>query len=137
MSKTESAWVLERMGSDYAWVESAASYGYRAKSHDIECRRAVISAGDYTAWYVYRWRNTITGEIETIETYQEQPKPSGKGREIAPLVISDLLSRVDKGVRTYGEPLRADNGRDPLRDAYEEALDLCMYLRQAMEERNG
>ena len=86
----------------------------------------------------YRWRNTVTGEIETTETYQsEQPKPQGKGREIAPLVISDLLSRVDKGVRTYGEPLKAHNGRDALRDAYEEALDLCMYLRQAIEENNA
>jgi len=29
------------------------------------------------------------------------------------------------------------NGRDALRDAYEEALDLCQYLRQALYERDG
>ena len=37
----------------------------------------------------------------------------------------------------YGEPLTTGNGRDALRDAYEEALDLCLYLRQALEESNG
>ena len=33
--------------------------------------------------------------------------------------------------------LQAFNGRDALRDAYEEALDLCQYLRQALYERDG
>jgi len=28
------------------------------------------------------------------------------------------------------------NGRDALKDAYEEALDLAMYLKQAMIERD-
>jgi hypothetical protein len=30
-----------------------------------------------------------------------------------------------------------NNGRDSLMDAYQEALDLVMYLRQAIEERNN
>jgi hypothetical protein len=32
-------------------------------------------------------------------------------------------------------PLRAHNGRDALVDAYQEALDLCVYLRQVIQER--
>lgn len=32
--------------------------------------------------------------------------------------------------------LQAFNGRDVLRDAYEEALDLATYLRQCIEERD-
>ena len=35
----------------------------------------------------------------------------------------------------HGTPLQAHNGRDPLVDAYQEALDLAVYLRQAIEER--
>lgn len=41
------------------------------------------------------------------------------------------------GIERYGTPLQAHNGRDALRDAYEEALDLANYLRQAMEERKA
>lgn len=69
------------------------------------------------------------------ESLLAQPAPRGKGREILPLVIADLCDRRAKGVKTYGEPLKADNGRDALRDAYEEALDLACYLRQAIEEK--
>lgn len=37
-------------------------------------------------------------------------------------------------MRKYGTYLQAFNGRNSLRDAYDEALDLCMYLRQKIEE---
>ena len=37
------------------------------------------------------------------------------------LVIADLRDRLRVG-ETYGVPLRANNGRDALWDAYEEAL---------------
>ena len=46
----------------------------------------------------------------------------------------DLLSRQRKGVQTYGGKLEMFNGRSALLDAYEEALDLAMYLRQALSE---
>jgi hypothetical protein len=65
----------------------------------------------------------------------EQPEPTGSGQPITELVIRDLHERSRVGTLRYGTPLRAHNGRDPLRDAYEEALDLCQYLRQAIEER--
>jgi hypothetical protein len=66
----------------------------------------------------------------------EQPKPQGKGAHIFPLVIADLRDREQKGIETYGESLRANNGRDSLRDAYEEALDLALYLKQTIIERD-
>ena len=55
--------------------------------------------------------------------------------QILPLVEADMRARIAKGTAEYGEPLTTHNGRDALLDAYEEALDLCMYLRQAIEER--
>lgn len=64
-----------------------------------------------------------------------QPTPKGEGPEIGTLVIADIEGRIRKGVDTYGEPLKAHNGRDSLVDAYQEALDLAIYLRQAIEER--
>ena len=54
-----------------------------------------------------------------------------------PLVIMDMAARDQVGRARYGVPLQPHNGRDALRDAYEEALDLCAYLRQAIMERDG
>lgn len=59
-----------------------------------------------------------------------------KRKEVYYLVLLDMIERVKKGIEKYGEPLKTHNGRDALWDAYEEALDLTLYLRQAIEERN-
>jgi hypothetical protein len=55
--------------------------------------------------------------------------------KVFPLVLADLEARRQKGIETYGEELHTHNGRDALWDAYEEALDQAVYLRQAIEER--
>jgi hypothetical protein len=49
----------------------------------------------------------------------------------------DLFERSRVGVRKYGTLLYANNGRDALKDAYEECLDQSMYLKQAMIERDA
>lgn len=64
-----------------------------------------------------------------------EPAPTGNGAEIWPVVMKDIIMRVEAGKEKYGTPLRANNGRDALWDAYQEALDLCMYLRQSIIER--
>ena len=55
--------------------------------------------------------------------------------DIIELVKKDLDKRAEIGLKKYGERLKPNNGRDALQDAYEEALDLANYLRQAIEER--
>lgn len=70
-----------------------------------------------------------------FDAAQTQPTPHGRGRDIALLVNEDIQQRAEVGEKKYGERLRAHNGRNALLDAYQEALDLCMYLRQALEER--
>lgn len=62
---------------------------------------------------------------------------TGASAKVLPLVEADLRARVEKGTREYGEPLTTHNGRDALQDAYEEALDMSMYLRQAIAERDA
>ena len=49
-------------------------------------------------------------------------------------VIADIEARKAIGLKKYGTLLQAFNGRDALVDAYQEALDLMQYLRQAVEE---
>ena len=53
------------------------------------------------------------------------------------LVQKDIEARKQVGLQRYGTLLQANNGRDFLLDAYEEALDLCMYLRGCLYERDG
>ena len=66
----------------------------------------------------------------------EQPDPTpNASRPIWELVIEDMHARDHVGRQRYGTPLQAHNGRDAMQDAYEEALDLAVYLRQAIEER--
>lgn len=43
-----------------------------------------------------------------------------------------ILARKQLGLERYGQLLCPDNGRDTLRDALEEALDLCVYLRNLL-----
>lgn len=75
------------------------------------------------------------------------PERAGRSRDLQPLpvpsdraavqdlVIADIRKRMELGIRRYGTPLRAFNGRDALRDLYEELLDATCYARQAIEER--
>ena len=50
-------------------------------------------------------------------------------------VIADLETRKQMGIKKYGVALQPSNGRDSLQDAYEEALDLCVYLKNEIRRR--
>lgn len=67
---------------------------------------------------------------------QPAPKPT-TGTPVWELVIADMKARDKTGRKRYGTPLQAHNGRDALVDAYQEALDLSVYLRTAIEERTS
>lgn len=68
----------------------------------------------------------------------EQPPPrKNNSQPIWELVVSDMQARDQVGRERYGTPLQAHNGRDALWDAYDEALDLAVYLRQAIAERDA
>jgi hypothetical protein len=87
---------------------------------------------------VYSHVQTALAMLDQIEAApvvdQPAPKP-GTGRPVWDLVIEDMQERDRVGQERYGRPLEAGNGRDALVDAYQEALDLAVYLRQAIEER--
>lgn len=63
-----------------------------------------------------------------------QPPPNKGERVIVDEVIEDLKARKEFGIERYGTPLMSHNGRNALVDAYQEALDLCCYLKQALIE---
>ena len=69
-----------------------------------------------------------------FSNYEPDPIPNDSP-SIHDLVIRDMEDRKTMGLAKYGTILQAHNGRDPLIDAYQEVLDLAMYLRQEIEER--
>ena len=65
-----------------------------------------------------------------------QPAPHSGKVTVIDYVLADMAERAAMGVQKYGTHLQTHNGRDALWDAYQEAMDLCMYLRQAILERD-
>jgi hypothetical protein len=50
------------------------------------------------------------------------------------MVLADIEARKKVGIERYGTVLQPFNGRSALMDAYQEALDLAIYLRQLLYE---
>lgn len=73
---------------------------------------------------------------ESLNTPQPMPIP-GAGPDIWALVIDDMRERNEVGRAKYGQTLKAGDGRNHLIDAYQECLDMAVYLRQEIEERRA
>ena len=72
------------------------------------------------------------------ELTDPQPPPKSTDEPAAwDLVMADMRARDNFGFRKYGTRLQANNGRDSLTDAYQEALDLAVYLRNEIYKRDG
>ena len=77
-------------------------------------------------------------EDEPNSAATPQPPPvRNDSTPIVDLVVKDLQARAEAGLAKYGVKLQAHNGRDALMDAYQEALDMGMYLRQKLEEHSA
>lgn len=76
------------------------------------------------------WRGAREGESQPMPTTNDLP-------HVHQLMINDIQARMDLGTRRYGTPLQPHNGRNALLDAYEELLDLGVYLRQHLFESEG
>lgn len=66
--------------------------------------------------------------------YEPDPTPNDQPA-VWDLVVQDMQARDAMGREKYGIPLQAFNGRNALWDAYQEVLDLSVYLRQAIFEK--
>ena len=79
----------------------------------------------------------LRSQTRRIAKQKSQPDPEFNDNPvIQTLVMNDMADRLKLGIERYGTGLQGHNGRDMLLDAYEEALDLCVYLRGAIYERD-
>lgn len=84
-----------------------------------------------------KWKS-VENEFKTAPkrpAATQEPMSTGNGQIVITEVMRDLLARDEVGREKYKTSLKTDNGRDALMDAYQEACDLVMYLKQALMER--
>jgi len=84
-----------------------------------------------------KWREMSAETVDAAAPQAMPTQPSEGQRPIAELVIEDIRARAELGVRKYGAPLHAHNGRSALMDLYQELLDGAHYVRQEIEEREA
>lgn len=66
---------------------------------------------------------------------EHEPMPIPNNRPaVWDLVLSDMQERDQMGTEKYGTRLQPHNGRNFMVDAYQESLDLAVYLRGRIEE---
>ena len=56
-------------------------------------------------------------------------------KQVWHLVIKDMLARNEEGAHKYNRYLQTDCPDDMLQHAYEEALDLAVYLKTQLEKQ--
>lgn len=98
-------------------------------STNSHCEQRRISIDDATS---EEWNQVAQ---KSLFTPQQAPVPSQHPAAWS-LVIADMANRDAFGASKYGVRLQPGNGRDNLVDAYQEVLDLAVYLRAAIYERD-
>ena len=56
-------------------------------------------------------------------------------KQVWPLVIKDMINRNKEGAKKYNRYLQTDCPDNMLQHAYEEALDLAVYLKTEIEKQ--
>ncbi len=72
---------------------------------------------------------------DTRDPETDQPEPKPGGYPVQAVLIEAIRQRMEFGLKKYGRPLETDNGRDPLRDMWEEMLDMISYWTQFILEQ--
>lgn len=70
----------------------------------------------------------------SLNEHEPDPIPTDE-RPIWEIVIEAMQERNQMGTAKHGTPLQVSNGRDSLVDAFQEAMDLTVYLAQEIERR--
>jgi hypothetical protein len=79
-----------------------------------------------------------SSQAEYLANSYTQVSPSKNSHPyIKDLVSKDFQERAEFGYAKYGTYLQPHNGRDVLKDLYQELMDSLIYTRQLIYERDG
>lgn len=129
---------IERM-----WERLTSAVPMHASPLEHQCTPSKNGApGNLRGWAQLRHmveRGEVPWRPSRIDRHgDEQPMPIASKAPIAHrMVQADLEDRLMLGIERYGQPLQPFNGRNSLRDAYDEILDLAVYIRNEIYERES
>jgi hypothetical protein len=66
---------------------------------------------------------------------RDQPLPAPGELNVQEVLSKVVIERMRYGIEKYGSPLETFNGRDPIRDVWEELIDALVYMTQVRLER--
>lgn len=76
----------------------------------------------------------LMSDVRDHETDSQEAPVVNTYPYIQDLVIADMEARKQFGISKYGTALQPFNGRNMLQDAYEELLDLLVYIKGQLIE---
>jgi hypothetical protein len=119
-----------------AWSGLISVYGIHGEERGYE-------VGQANAAFVAGARTDVAllvAEVERLNGWglnaEQAPPVKRTGKPVWDMVVEDMKERNQEGIKKYGTALRPFNGRDALKDAYQEVLDLAVYLRQLLAEES-
>ena len=121
--------VERRLRAEGFPLEELAANGHRLVAPGITLKQYIGSLEAFDTVEVVK-------DVMRYRAAMRQPEPTLGNVDVADYVLADIEARVKVGFERYGTKLQTNNGRDALWDAYQEAIDLVMYLRQEILERN-
>ncbi len=86
-------------------------------------------------WSVDRVNESDVEYKQVSDAATPQPHPVLGRENVVKYVLEDLRKRREMGIEKYGTELQTHNGRMALWDAYQEMLDMVIYLRQYILEQ--
>lgn len=98
----------------------------------------LIGPVDRLGTLLHDWSAPVEAETPLPAAAIEQPVPTPNDMPaLWEIVIAEMQARDAVGRQRYKTPLQPHNGRDALRDMFEELLDAVVYARQAIYERDN
>lgn len=128
-------------GSIYKGVETMGNVSLGTTSPDSVLRVAISEAGLLQGPWVDKQPMPSGGKVDVtsvvvrdIIEYSEALEMQEDYSINAEQIATEFEERSDFGVEKYGVRLHSHNGRNALVDAYQEGMDMVLYLRQHIIE---
>jgi cell division protein FtsB len=114
-----------------AKLKEAATYSSKPLAETAkEAKTVSKDAYDHQEEIMEKWLGHTEHQPAPV---QLEGKPS---TPVLPYVLQDFRDKAKVGLDKYHTMLRTNNGRDALADAYQEAVDKVMYLKQLLMEQD-
>lgn len=128
---------IEQLNSEIGFLQQANKVSldkiieYEARANSFFQQQQTLM-GNYK---MLRLENERIKKGEESLSNKPEPEPIQNSHPaVWDLVVADMRERDQMGEKKYGTRLQPFNGRNSLVDAYQESLDLAVYLRQTLYE---